>query len=226
MTARTSRRAESRAAAAGSGGGTTSVAVSAPYERVMMTFVNMDAPGLVILPGHRVVSDLPKFEAGNFINFARAFFTVRDISSQFDPARPTALLPETKPGDTAMLAVTRKQAFLMTAGPDAKHPALDALSPRQAQLDVVRLHKVALEAVLGISEQAIREQRHVEYLRDAGEAVSRVREGGAKADVAFLMNPVHMQQVRDVAFAGEVLPQKSTDFYPKLLSGLTIYALE
>ena len=51
-----------------------------------------------------------------------------------------------------------------------------------------------------------------------------VRAGGA--NVAFLMNPVRVEQVRDIAFAGEVLPQKSTDFYPKLLSGLTIYALE
>ena len=56
------------------------------------------------------------------------------------------------------------------------------------------------------------------------EALTRVRQ--RQADVAFLMNPVRMQQVRDIALAGEVLPQKSTDFYPKLLSGLTIYALE
>ena len=62
------------------------------------------------------------------------------------------------------------------------------------------------------------------YVRDAGEALNSVRSG--EANVAFLMNPVRMEQVRDIAFAGEVLPQKSTDFYPKLLSGLTIYALE
>ena len=48
----------------------------------------------------------------------------------------------------------------------------------------------------------------------------------AGADIAFLMNPCRMAQVRDIAFAGEVMPQKSTDFYPKLLSGLTVYALD
>ena len=58
----------------------------------------------------------------------------------------------------------------------------------------------------------------------ASDAMDQVRH--KQADVAFLMNPVRMEQVRDIAFAGEVLPQKSTDFYPKLLSGLTIYALE
>jgi uncharacterized protein (DUF1015 family) len=81
-----------------------------------------------------------------------------------------------------------------------------------------------LEGALGISEEAVRDQLNVRYIRDASEAIRQVKAG--EADVAFLMNPVRMQQVRDIAFAGEVLPQKSTDFYPKLLTGLTIYALE
>ena len=88
----------------------------------------------------------------------------------------------------------------------------------------MQLHSVLLQHVLGISQEAIRDQQNVRYLRDAAETMSEVRTG--KANVAFLMNPARIQQVRDVAFAGEVLPQKSTDFYPKLLSGLTIYALE
>jgi len=78
--------------------------------------------------------------------------------------------------------------------------------------------------VLKISEEAIRNQQNVSYFREAAEALAQVRDG--KAQIAFLMNPVRMEQVRDIAFAGEVLPQKSTDFYPKLLSGLTIYALD
>ena len=69
----------------------------------------------------------------------------------------------------------------------------------------------------------MRNQEHVKYERDAAEAISWVRQG---ANVAFLMNPARIEQVRDVAFSGEVLPQKSTDFYPKLLSGLTVYALQ
>jgi len=98
------------------------------------------------------------------------------------------------------------------------------LSLRQQALDVVQLHKCLLEGVLNISEEAIRNQENVSYCREAADALMQVR--SEKAQVAFLMNPVRMGQVRDIAFAGEVLPQKSTDFYPKLLSGLTIYALE
>jgi uncharacterized protein (DUF1015 family) len=88
----------------------------------------------------------------------------------------------------------------------------------------VQLHRCLLESVLKISEEAIRHQENVTYCREAAEALSQVRSG--KAQVAFLMNPARMAQVRDIAFAGQVLPQKSTDFYPKLLSGLTIYALD
>jgi uncharacterized protein (DUF1015 family) len=87
----------------------------------------------------------------------------------------------------------------------------------------VQLHRIMLERVLGISEDAIRNQENVRYERDAFEAISWVRQG---ANVAFLMNPAKIEQVRDIAFGGEVLPQKSTDFYPKLLSGLAIYALD
>jgi uncharacterized protein (DUF1015 family) len=89
---------------------------------------------------------------------------------------------------------------------------------------VVQLHKCLLEGVLHISEEAIRNQQNVSYCRETAEALAQVREG--KMQIAFLMNPARIEQVRDIALAGEVLPQKSTDFYPKLLSGLTIYALD
>jgi len=89
---------------------------------------------------------------------------------------------------------------------------------------VAQLHALVLEKLLGITPEAIRDQTHLRYLRDAGEAVDQVAR--EEANVAFLMNPVTMDQLREVAFAGEVMPQKSTDFYPKLLSGLAIYALD
>jgi len=179
---------------------------------------------MLILPTHRLVFGLPNFEPGPMVAASRFFYGARDVSRDFDSSRPLALLPRTSPGETAMLAVTAKQAFLFLANPGTRHSALDAVSPRQAELDVVRLHKVVLESVLNISEEAIREQRNLEYLRDAAEAVQRVRGGGA--NVAFLLNPVPIEQMTTIALAGEVMPQKSTDFYPKLLSGLAIYALD
>ena len=114
--------------------------------------------------------------------------------------------------------------MLLRAKPDAMAAALAAVPDRQRQLDLTQLHSIILDRLLGLDAEKVREQTNLRYLRDAGEAVEQVRSG--EADVVFLTNPVTMEQLREVAFAGEVMPQKSTDFFPKLLSGLTIYALD
>ncbi len=195
----------------------------APYELVMMTFVNMNSPGLVILPTHRVVHSLSSFSPETFRSAARAYFNVEEVDPAVDAARVTAILREAGHVGTALIAATPTQVFLLHT-PKAPDSLFPGLSIRQQSLDVVQLHKVLLENVLGLSQESIRDQQNLAYIRDAAEALGTVRAG--KANVAFLMNPCRITQVRDIAFAGEVLPQKSTDFYPKLLSGLTIYALD
>jgi uncharacterized protein (DUF1015 family) len=194
------------------------------YEMVMMTFVNMDSPGLLILPTHRVVHGLAGFSAEELRQKAAKYFSVEEVDPSVDAVRATGILREAGHAGTAMLAVTADRVLLIDTPQPTTSTFFGGLSLRQQGLDVVQLHKCLLEGVLGISEEAIRNQQNIAYERDAGEAMARVRSGAA--DVAFLVNPVRMRQVRDIAFAGEVLPQKSTDFYPKLLSGLTIYALE
>jgi len=196
----------------------------APSELVMMTFTNMDSPGLVILPTHRVVHGLAEFSPDSLHDRARQYFSVEEVDPSIDPVRAVGILREAGHSGTSLLAVTAGRAFLFDTAKTIGSSFFGNLSLRQQALDVVQLHKCLLEGVLGISEEAIREQRNISYIREAGEAMARVRQG--KADVAFLMNPVKMRDVRDIAFAGEVLPQKSTDFYPKLLSGLTIYPLD
>jgi len=119
--------------------------------------------------------------------------------------------------------VTQEGAWLLQAKPNVA-AALAETPERQRRLDLTQLHALVLERLLGLSAEKVREQTNIRYLRDAGEAVEQVRRG--EADVAFLTNPVALEQLKEVAFAGDVMPQKSTDFYPKLLSGLTIYALD
>jgi uncharacterized protein (DUF1015 family) len=196
----------------------------APYELVMMTFINMDSPGLVILPTHRVVRGLESFSPDELRDRARSYFSVEEVDPSITANRALGILRAAGKAGTAMLGVTADRAFLFDTPRPLAASLLQSLSLRQQSLDVIQLHKCLLEGVLGISEDAIRDQTNVSYIRDAEEALTRVRDGSA--NIAFLINPVRMQQVRDIAFAGEVLPQKSTDFYPKLLSGLTIYALE
>jgi uncharacterized protein (DUF1015 family) len=196
----------------------------APFERVVITFVNMDAPGLVILPTHRVVFGLEGFSIFEMVAEVRDYFEVADIGEVTDVQDAVRRLREAGKDRTALLAVTAHSAFLLQARNDVQPAKLKDLSDEQRGLDVVQLHKLVLEEILGMSEEDIRAQKHLKYIRDAAEAIDEVRKGAAQ--VAFLMNPVHMEQLRDIAFAGEVMPQKSTDFYPKMLSGLTIYSLE
>ncbi len=216
-TAMTYRNEQRAAAETGSGN-------PAPYDSVMMTLVDMDAPGLEILPTHRLVFGLPSFSASQLQGAAGRFFNVENVDPRIDAARATAILQNAGRAGTALLAVTARRAFLLHTPKAIGGALFGRLSLRQQALDVVQLHKCLLEGVLHISETAIRDQENVSYCREAAEALEAVRSG--KAQAAFLMNPVRINQVREIAFAGEVLPQKSTDFYPKLLSGLTIYALE
>ncbi|HEV2322783.1 MAG TPA: DUF1015 domain-containing protein [Terracidiphilus sp.] len=192
-----------------------------PEAAAMMTFVNMDSDGLVILPTHRVVHSLAKFDPAAFFRAAEEFFTVRKLPMA---AASTWLAELAKEQDPAFVAVTSSGAFLLRSKPEATAAALTGIPERQRPLDLTHLHTIILDRLLGLDAEKVREQTNIRYLRDAVEAVEQVSRG--EADVAFLTNPVTMEQLREVAFAGDVMPQKSTDFFPKLLSGLAIYALE
>ena len=196
---------------------------NAPYERVMMTFVNMDSPGLVVLPTHRVVRGLEKFSSAEMLSKLEKYFEADEIGPSATIESVLGNLRETGKDRTSLLAITATGGFTLRARPNQESDYLAGLSELQRSLDVVQLHKLVLEEALNMSEEDIRNQIHLKYLRDFRDAFNEVRKG---ADVAFVMNPVRMDQVRDIAFAGGVLPQKSTDFYPKLLTGLTIYSLE
>jgi uncharacterized protein (DUF1015 family) len=213
-------RNERRAASGG-----TDLRNTAPSEFVMMTFVNMNSPALLILPTHRVVHSLPSFSEDAFRSLARAFFDIDEIDVPLDAARATAIHRQCGRAGTCILGVTANRAFLLHHPNPNAAEVFAGVSIRQQSLDVVQLHKVLLENVLHLSEESIRNQQNISYVRDAGEALSHL-EATPSANIVFLMNPCRVTQVRDIAFANEVMPQKSTDFYPKLLSGLTVYALE
>jgi uncharacterized protein (DUF1015 family) len=194
---------------------------SYPEAAVMMTFVNMDSDGLVILPTHRVVHSLEGFDPAVFAAAAKEFFTVEALA-EADATGLMAMLGRQQ--GTAFVAVTRAGGLLLRSKPETIAGALAGLPERQRNLDLSHLHSIILDRLLGLDAEKVREQTNLRYLRDAGEAVDQVRRG--EADIAFLTNPVTMEQLREVAFAGDVMPQKSTDFFPKLLSGLAIYALD
>jgi uncharacterized protein (DUF1015 family) len=175
-------------------------------DRMPMTFFNMQSPGLTVLATHRVLTKLAAFDS-------KAFF--RKADEFFDRSAGQGLTIEAF-ADAQLTPLRLKPSVdLAVLVPD--------LSPTQRTLDVVVLHRLLIERCLGISEEAIRKESHITYVRDRDAAVRMVREKNAQ--IAFLLNPTRLDQVRDIAYEGNVLPQKSTDFYPKVLSGLTIYAM-
>ena len=196
----------------------------APYEFVMMTFVNMNDPGLLVLPTHRVVHSLNSFSVDDFQKSCRDFFEVEEVDSGARWRSGNCAAARARPYWNGSAGGHRRPSVPAAFSKSGWGEILCRAFGAAASLDVVQLHKCLLEGVLQLSEESIRNQQNLSYLRDASEALAQVRKGAA--NIAFLMNPCPVQQVRDVAFAGEVMPQKSTDFYPKLLSGLTAYALD
>jgi uncharacterized protein (DUF1015 family) len=198
-----------------------------PEQAMMMTFVNIDAPGITILPTHRVAFGLIGFHGRDFATKAAQYFNVTEIHATPSGHYPGPEILLHHLNDTegvAFIAATRDGDFLLTPKPEAIAPLLAELPKRQQQLDVTQLHKVVLEKLLGLNEETVRAGGNIRYLREASEALQQV--GSGNADVAFLIKPVTLDQMRDISLNLEVMPQKSTDFYPKLLSGLAMYTLD
>jgi uncharacterized protein (DUF1015 family) len=182
-------------------------------QKVMMTFVNIHSPGLRILAAHRVLGGLAGFDPAAALESIRAKFSVDELSG--GPADVRRRFDEPHPEMVRIGLVLRgdPKAYLVTR-------------PRQpGELDLHMLHQDLIEGVLGVTPDSVRDQKvDIRYVRGMDNAVAMVREGNAQ--VAFLVQATTVQEVADISFAGGVMPQKSTDFYPKLLSGLTIYKLE
>jgi len=204
--------------------------VNAPYEKVMMTLVNSHSDGLTILPTHRVVSGLQNFDLRALRQRLSEYFEIRDVPLPADSSRRAATAREQLSqagssrraiglfagGDQLNLLILKPGANLASTLPDS--------TPSQRELDVVLLHSLILGKRLGITAEAVRQEQNIRYEREAAAAMDAVSAGRAQA--CFLLNPVHVEQVMSMALADDVLPQKSTDFYPKMLSGITIYRLE
>lgn len=193
-------------------------------KRVMMTFVNMNSPGLVILPTHRIVFGLQNFDPAQFVKKASELYEIKKVDD-VDTSHAMKSLAESGKKAISFIAATKAGNLLLVAKRESAEQIPGEFSSRQRKLDVVHLHSLLLEKTLGISREQVTNQQRIRYLRGSDEALKSVQ-NDPDVNVAFLMNPVSIEQVQEVAFAGEVLPQKSTDFFPKLLSGLTIYSLD
>ena len=207
----------------------------APYERAMMTFINTQGAGLTILPTHRVVSKLREFNWSELRRHLEPWFTAESIEFGDDSSKDMAREEFVRKLSAARTkraigayptADKEKRAFYVLTlrqGADLSR-FLHNVSPLQRELDVVLLHDGILEPGLGITPQSVKAEANLSYEREATAALDAVDSGAAQ--IAFLLNPCDVEEVVKIATAGEVMPQKSTDFYPKLMSGITMYSVD
>jgi uncharacterized protein (DUF1015 family) len=204
----------------------------AAHEFAMMTFINTHSRGLTILPTHRLVRNIPNFDFERFRKAMAPYFDWYSYPFQNADERAANYAEFRKDlagqnhGRRAMGIYAGGGAFylfLLSRGADLEQ-ILPGVSEAQRGLDVVLLHRLILEKGLGITAEAVAAENNLSYEREMDAAIAAVDRG--EAQLACLLNPVRVQQVVDIALGGDVLPQKSTDFYPKLLSGLAVYRVE
>ncbi|HKM91578.1 MAG TPA: DUF1015 domain-containing protein, partial [Candidatus Acidoferrales bacterium] len=221
-------RDESRARGAGS-------APDAPHEKTLVTLFPLQDPGVLVLPTHRTVGGLPNFDFSAFRKSLESIFDWYAYPFAAGNERDAALrdfrhdLAARARGESGRRVIGvyagGRAFFLFVLRQDADLDALLArVPPAQRSLDVVLLHRLLLEGKLGLTPEAVEREKNISYDREIPEALAAVDAGTAQ--FAFLLNAAPVRQVYDVALSGNVLPQKSTDFYPKLLSGLAIYRLD
>ncbi len=219
--------------------GEASAAAGAPSARgehrfFMCFLANGDSPNLVVFPTHRHVHSLPSFSFDDLLGRAAVanggVFSVAELPRG---ASAEAILDEIaragRAGAPTLAAAARdgRAAILtlQTSADLASHPTLGAQPAVLRKTDVVALHAGILHPILGITPEAQAAKTNLWYPQDARAALAELREQG-RGDVLFLMNATPVAQVRDVAEAGEVMPQKSTFFYPKVPTGLAVHTLD
>ena len=196
----------------------------AAWEHVLMFLCNMDDEGIVILPTHRGIHSVPGFSEAEFAARVRALLPMetRDGSPE-DAMRDVA--ERGNQGKTIGWSAGGNRYHLVSF-PDAERLGerhLSRFPPAVRSLDVVFLHGMLLEGILGISPEAVTAGQFVKYYKEPAKTSSDLAAGRIQA--AFFLNPVTMEEFRNVSLSGHVLPQKTTFFYPKILTGLLIFSV-
>lgn len=215
--------------AAASHSGEREASASRGEHRYFMTFLaNGDDPNLVVFPTHRHVHSLDSFSFDALVSRARDFFVVEALEAG---VAADAILERLRRagqrGPSVAASAVDGRVALLTLRSDISldgHPTLGQKPTVLRRTDVTVLHAAILESVLGITPEAQAAKTNLWYPQDASEALRELRAG--RGQVLFLMNATPVAQVREVAEAGEIMPQKSTFFYPKVATGLAVHTLE
>jgi uncharacterized protein (DUF1015 family) len=203
----------------------------------MIAFTNTRHEGLVILATHRLVGNLKDFDAVKLIAKLKGNFEIIEYKFGHRPSdkavakqKMLAQMKTEYDNDKNMFGIYSGNNAFYTAVLKNKQ-AMDSIAPnmssRWKSLDVSVLHKLVFEEILGIAEKQLADGIWLEYIKGTDNAIdeSIAKVDSGQKQVAFFTNPVKMQQIKMVTDTGEKMPQKSTYFYPKIYSGLTINKL-
>jgi uncharacterized protein (DUF1015 family) len=197
-----------------------SAPADAAFNYALVTFVSMSDPGLVILPTHRLVRGYTRQTSAQVLAAAQQYFDVQLLGAR---AELEAALRQAMPGHPRFGFFDGSYTLLTLRSLEV----MDALAPDHAPawrgLDVAVLHKLLLEHICGLGTGAGHDDDTITYLRDANAGYAAVSQG--EANFLFVLNPTRMDQVNACTQVGEKMPQKSTDFYPKMIGGLVALPL-
>lgn len=188
------------------------------YDRVLAVLVNLYSPGLLILPTHRVIQGMDNLDVSRLLSSLEDEFNVREWSSsnEFELNTFTEELNKMGQDRFAFGMVTKDKSYLVQIK--------EEYMTSDEKLDVTWLQEKVLETRLNFTAEDIKEGDNLSYTRNIKEAVDQVVKGDAQ--VSFILNPPGLDQTVDIAKTNEKLPQKSTYFFPKLISGLVLNKLD
>jgi uncharacterized protein (DUF1015 family) len=202
-----------------------------PADYVMMYLSSMEDPGLIILPAHRMFKNIPDAKLGSFISSAEKFFAVREFP--FSPGKRQEVQSELsahlrRHRAKTIIGVFMKNTtrfYLLSLKPGTMTRLFETELPGVLRnLDVTVLTRLLLIKILGFDQKELDDEKRVGYASAGDQAIEAVAEG--RFDIAFILNPTRINQVRQVAEAGLIMPRKSTYFFPKVPAGQVFYALD
>ncbi len=190
------------------------------FDKRLVACFNSAGPGITILPTHRLVHGLASPDFLRFIDQAAQYFFIEETGS------PEEMWDRMKQHRSrshvfGFYGAGLRWPYLLALREESKvDPLMLAHSEAYRQLDVSILHTLLLDRLLGIDDAKLASQANIEYARERDSCIRGVDERRYQA--AFFLNPTTVEQMQRVALLGERMPQKSTDFYPKLLTGLVL----
>ncbi len=193
---------------------------------VLMALIDLDDPGLLVLPTHRLVSSLSQDALAALSNQRLGqYFMVRELAmGDYPPEVPLQMLAQADADVPSCVICTAEQSWLVSLNEQGKaRMEQSGHSTAWNSLDVAVAHTLILEALLGLTTDDLTAGTHVRYTRDTQQALQAIQKG--EAQVAVLLNPTRVRQICEVAEADDRMPQKSTYFYPKLITGLVMNPL-